>query len=139
VHSHAEGFMTLADGGESHAEGHQTQAIGNSSHSEGYMTKASSIYQHVQGQCNIEDVENKYAHIVGNGSPQNRSNAHTLDWEGNAWFQGDVYVNSNSGTNKDEGSKKLATEEYINIRVPAWTAEDEGKVLKIVNGTPTWV
>ena len=33
----------------------------------------------------------KYAHIVGNGnSDTTRSNSHTLDWEGNAEFQGDV-------------------------------------------------
>ena len=32
-----------------------------------------------------------------------------------------------------------ATEEYVNIRVPAWTDADEGAVLKIVNGMPTWV
>lgn len=55
-----------------------------------------------------------YAHIVGNGShDQNRSNAHTLDWKGNAWFAGDVYVGSTSGTNRDEGSKKLATEDFV--------------------------
>lgn len=47
---------------------------------------------------------------MGNGSSDGaRSNAHTLDWEGNAWYSGDVYVGSTSGTNKDEGSKKLAT------------------------------
>ena len=33
----------------------------------------------------------------------------------------------------------IATEEYVNIRVPSWTSEDEGKFLRIVNGTPTWV
>ena len=33
----------------------------------------------------------------------------------------------------------LATQEYVDIRVPAWTETDEGAVLKIVNGTPTWV
>jgi hypothetical protein len=42
-----------------------------------------------------------------------RSNAHTLDWDGNAWFAGDVYVGSTSGSNKDEGSKKLATETLV--------------------------
>lgn len=52
--------------------------------------------------------------IVGNGtSDTERSNAHTLDWEGNAWYSGDVYVGSTSGINKDDGSKKLATEEYV--------------------------
>ena len=55
-----------------------------------------------------------YAHIVGNGtSDAARSNAHTLDWDGNAWYAGDVYVGSTSGTNIDEGSKKLATEEFV--------------------------
>jgi hypothetical protein len=44
---------------------------------------------------------------------ENRSNAHTLDWEGNAWYAGNVYVGSTSGKNKDAGSKKLATEEYV--------------------------
>ena len=54
-------------------------------------TKASSDYQHVQGKYNIEDAENKYAHIVGNGtSEEARSNAHTLDWEGNAMYAGDI-------------------------------------------------
>lgn len=33
----------------------------------------------------------------------------------------------------------VATKSYINIRVPAWTEADEGKFLRIVNGTPTWV
>lgn len=55
-----------------------------------------------------------YAHIVGNGeSDSKRSNAYTLDWEGNAWFAGDVYVHSTSGTNKDEGSVRLATEDQL--------------------------
>lgn len=33
----------------------------------------------------------------------------------------------------------IATEEYVNIRVPSWTVEDEDKFLRIVNGTSTWV
>ena len=56
----------------------------------------------------------KYAQIIGNGfSSDVRSNAYTLDWLGNAWYAGDVYIGSTSGINKDEGSKKLATEEYV--------------------------
>lgn len=54
-----------------------------------------------------------YAHIVGNGTSSELSNAYTLDWEGNAWFAGDVYVHSTSGTNKDEGSVRLATEDLL--------------------------
>ena len=99
----------------SHAEGEFTIASGQDSHAEGYRTTAASTYQHVQGKFNIVDSINKYADIIGNGtSISERSNAYTLDWNGNGWFSGEVYVGSTSGTNKDEGSKKLATEEYIN-------------------------
>lgn len=108
--SHAEGSGTLASGTRSHAEGGYTTASGWNSHAEGFYTLAYSDYQHVQGQYNIEDTEDIYAHIVGNGNWETRSNAHTLDWNGNAWFSGDIYVGSTSGTNKDEGSKRVLTE-----------------------------
>jgi hypothetical protein len=40
---------------------------------------------------NIEDTNEKYVSIVGNGTNyNNRSNAHTLDWDGNAWFAGTI-------------------------------------------------
>lgn len=109
--SHAEGYHTKALGYYSHAEGAYTEVSGSYSHAEGYQIKASGNFQHVQGKYNIEDTTS--AHIVGNGSISVRSNAHTLDWQGNAWFAGDVYTGSTSGTNKDDGSKKLATEEYV--------------------------
>ena len=41
-----------------------------------------------------------HAFIVGNGtSNDDRSNAHTLDWNGNAWFKGKVYI---GGTGQDD-------------------------------------
>ena len=110
--SHAEGSSTKATQSNAHAEGNYTTASGVNSHAEGYGTKASGDNQHVQGKYNISDTTS--AHIVGNGAFQKNSNAHTLDWQGNAWFAGDVYTGSTSGTNKDGGSKKLATEEYVN-------------------------
>ena len=110
--SHAEGNRTIASSPNSHAEGDYTTASGISSHAEGLETTAQGNNQHVQGKYNISDTTS--AHIVGNGSGySNKSNAHTLDWSGNAWFAGDVYTGSTSGTNKDDGSKKLATEEYV--------------------------
>ena len=109
--SHAEGYGTDARGTNSHAEGYYSEAYGYASHAEGRGTKASGENQHVQGKYNISDTTS--AHIVGNGAFQKNSNAHTLDWQGNAWFAGDVYTGSTSGTNKDDGSKKLATEEYV--------------------------
>lgn len=57
----------------------------------GHGTIASGEAQHVQGKYNVEDTEGRYAHIVGNGeSDTARSNAHTIDWDGNAWFAGYV-------------------------------------------------
>ena len=115
--SHAEGFNTTASGDYSRAEGCNTTASGDYSHAEGYKTTASGNYSHVQGKYNLNDANNLYAHIVGNGSGVTHlSNAHTLDWDGNAWYSGDVYVGSTSGTNRDEGSKKLATEEYVDTK-----------------------
>lgn len=74
----------------------------------------------MQGKYNIEDTSSIYADIIGNGTSNTaRSNAATVDWSGNAWFAGDVYTGSTSGTNKDDGSKKLATEEYVNSSIAA--------------------
>lgn len=90
--SHTEGASTKASGYAAHTEGSGTEADGDYSHAEGVSTKASGDSQHVQGKFNIDDTQNKFAHIVGNGTYNARSNAHTLDWDGNAWFAGDVTV-----------------------------------------------
>lgn len=99
------------------ALGNNCEASGFLSYAEGGETIASGYYQHVQGMFNVEGPE--YSHIVGNGYTDNRSNAHTLDWDGNAWFAGDVYVGSTSGTNKDEGSVKLATQDMALHFIPS--------------------
>lgn len=104
--SHSEGTNTLALGDHSHAEGYETTASAQYSHAEGCGTIARGDGQHVQGYYNIEDEDEKYIHIVGNGSRNTRSNAHTLDWNGNAWYAGDVYVGADN--------KKLITEDFVN-------------------------
>lgn len=104
--SHAEGLASVAKGNYSHSEGFEAVAKGDMSHAEGFGTIASGDSQHVQGEYNIEDTDGKYAHIVGNGEEDAPSNAHTLDWDGNAWFAGDVYVGGTS--QNDEEAEKLA-------------------------------
>ena len=82
--SHAEGSNTTASGYASHAEGSGTTATAGSSHAEGSGTKASSANQHVQGKYNVEDAAGTYAMIIGNGTADDaRSNAFTVDWNGN--------------------------------------------------------
>ena len=148
--SHAEGNITTASGTGSHVEGGSTKASGDYSHAEGIGTEASGDNSHVQGKFNIEDTSSIYADIIGNGTSDTaRSNAATVDWNGNVWFAGDVYTGSTSGTNKDEGSKKLATEEYVNSSIAAGrsdislglTSASVGQIIKVKavdeSGKPT--
>ena len=131
--SHAEGYGTIASGNFSHAEGSFTQARAEDSHAEGSNTIASFMYQHVQGKYNIEDTNNKYAHIVGNGKDENtRSNAHTLDWEGNAWYSGKL---SQEGTPTED--KDLATKKYVDDKVaslPQLSFNEAGELVVTING-----
>ena len=107
AYSHAEGDGTIVSGAYSHAEGCGTIVRGDCSHAEGCGTIAKSSYQHVQGKYNIEDMNEKYIHVVGNGiSYDYRSNAHTLDWEGNAWYSGYVEGKSFILPSSTKGSTK---------------------------------
>ena len=121
--SHAEGYNVTANGDYSHAEGGGTKASGGASHAEGAFTIASGSYAHAQnfrtiaskqaqtalGSYNIEDINSgsygKYAVIVGNGTTDNdRSNALTVDWEGNVEASGDV--TDGSGNNLSDITNK---------------------------------
>lgn len=130
ISSHAEGTRTIAYGHSTHAEGNDTSAYGNYSHAEGSNTSASGIgshaegegtiasgdYSHVQGKHNVEDTANKYAHIVGNGDDaDNRSNAHTIDWEGNGWFAGKIKMGGTS--QDDENSVEVASTSTVDSKV----------------------
>lgn len=104
--SHVEGSQTRANGPGSHAEGTGSWATGPSSHAEGYGTEAAGEYQHVQGKHNVIDEANKFADIVGNGADiLNKSNAYALDWDGNLYLKGGVYVNCNADST---GGTKLS-------------------------------
>lgn len=115
--SHAEGYQTTASGNHSHVEGFGSEASISNSHAEGYYTIASGVNQHVQGKYNIEDTTS--AHIVGNGSSSARSNAHTLDWSGNSWYQGTIKT---GGTSYDNAPNTVIT---------------SGSVVKVWTGTQT--
>lgn len=94
----AYGESTKAQGVQSSAIGNGVETYGNISSAEGEYTIAYGRCQHVQGRFNTLDPITDsaadlatYAHIVGNGTSINeRSNAHTLDWSGNAWYAGSV-------------------------------------------------
>lgn len=115
-YSHAEGQNTTASGEKSHAEGNYTTASGYYSHAEGGNTTANHRSQHVFGEYNIADgstnlTSNKgnYVEIVGNGTSDNaRSNARTLDWDGNEILAGKLTVGAAPTGNMD-----VTTKQYV--------------------------
>lgn len=80
------------------------------------------------------NLQGKYVHVVGNGDSSTRSNAYTLDWDGNGWFAGNVFV---GGAGQDEGVKLLKAGEAIPI--PQTASAGQTIVVKSVdeNGKPT--
>lgn len=114
--SHSEGYGTTASGESSHAEGVSTVASGRGSHAEGEGTIANTALQHVEGKYNVKDFVT-YVHIVGNGtSDTNRSNAHTLDWSGNAWYAGKVSVGTTDNIKDPTADNELVTKKYVDSK-----------------------
>lgn len=123
-YAHAEGNETKASGYYgSHAEGFMTEASGDSSHAEGTYTKATHKSQHVFGAYNEEDPSSSgsgsrgtYIEIVGNGNANNnRSNARTLDWEGNEVLAGDLTINGTQSVGDGLSSLQTALTNKITI------------------------
>lgn len=104
--AHAEGYETEAAGMASHSEGRSTIATGAYSHAEGIGTEAVVEGSHVQGKYNLKDSMSRWLHIVGNGTSDSaRSNAHTIDTSGNAWFKGLILT---GGTSQSDAPNVVA-------------------------------
>ena len=73
---------------------------------------------------NIEDIENKFVHIIGNGTADDaRSNAFAIDWNGN------IYVN-NSPTGVNVNDLQTASHTHTNKEIIDKLSVDEsGKLL----------
>lgn len=135
---HAEGYeTTVTGGGGAHAEGYNTIAKGHGSHAEGDNTIAGSALQHVQGKYNIEDSDDVYAHIIGGGtSDDDRKNIHTIDWEGNAEFVGQLtaeWLQTKADTHRSDPAEKIAVLDgsgWIYHRTPAEALSDMGGIGK---------
>lgn len=88
---HAEGVDTTANGEAAHAEGSNTVASGKASHAEGTGTIAAQSSQSVCGTYNVEDEDDTFAFIVGNGADdEHRHNAFAVTKDGKlALFKAD--------------------------------------------------
>ena len=148
--SHIEGYTDgsvsrICNGKGAHIEGcNSTTNDGtDAAHVEGYYTIADAAYHHIEGKYNLQDGDAMYQHIAGNGTSSNRSNSHTLDWQGNAVFAGTV---SNSGADYAEYFEWLDENDNVDDRVGYIVtlegnkikfANSEDDVLGIVSGTAT--
>lgn len=104
--------------------------VANSAMALGEGTIAGSKYQLVQGKYNDPDYNNIYAHMVGNGIGPNkddRKNIYTLDWEGNAWFAGDILTGDPSKPDK------LVTEKHLvkNIPIKVYPHTEKNNLISI--------
>lgn len=114
--AHAEGGGTTASNTNAHAEGRGTEASGYNAHAEGDSTIANHKSQHVFGEYNIADPSSatasdrgNYVEIVGNGTSLSaRSNARTLDWDGNEVLSGKLTVGTAPTNNMD-----VTTKQYV--------------------------
>lgn len=116
--------VTAVEGAEIFNDYVDNIATGEYSHAGGHGTVATGEAQHVEGTYNIEDTENKFAHIIGNGTNQDkRSNAFAIDWNGN------IYVN-NSPTGVNVNDLQAASHTHTNKEIIDKLSVDEsGKLL----------
>lgn len=112
-YSTAMGCGTTCDGVAATTLGSSSYANGWGAMSSGIATKAYGMGQHVFGAYNIpdENIDNysdkrEHLMIVGNGNSSTLSNAYTLDWNGNGWYQGNVEVDGTPTADNHVVTKK---------------------------------
>ena len=79
------------------------------------------------------------AFVIGNGdaSANTRSNAYTLDWDGNAHFAGDVFINSSSdGTGGTKLPDTTNIINYISTNLVASLAETQAIIDEYEEAVP---
>lgn len=168
--SHAQNYYTIANGQSSTAAGKfnvpdsydsWTEWVAETSYSvgdkvkvtttsndvttvKGYMCKTANNSSTFTTSEWTEVPEMNYAEIIGNGTADNaRSNARALDWDGNEYLKGNLYVNCN--TNSMSGTQVVKVTDIMTGAdgsntgtaglVPQPTATDNTKFLR---GDATW-
>lgn len=157
--SHAEGSNTIANAAYSHVEGkyniedsiqswptwtpNTEYAVGdkvkmlvvnsnNETSFSGYVCKiANNDAEFVTANWTRTTFMN-YVYIVGNGTADNaRSNAYALDWDGNGYYMGDVYVGANADST---GGTKLVKD--VQVAGTSVTSNGVANVPRATNVTP---
>ena len=111
-------------------------------------TSSNATYKTVIGNSSEYDDGNQFRYVIGiNNIVNSRKTGQAIDTDGNHYLRGDVYANctdyttTSTGLNTPRcGGKKLATEEYVDTRIPAPPSADGEYNLhcSIINGVPTY-
>ena len=126
-YSQSFGSNNESSGGNSFSSGYSTIASGLNSSSFGAGTTANHKSQHVAGEYNSIDsssnnatARGNYVEIIGNGtSTLTRSNARSLDWDGNECIKGDLYINCNSDSSGGKAVSSMIISMSSAINIPA--------------------
>jgi len=145
--AHVEGNHTKADGAYSHVSGQFNVAdnivdwptwIADTSYAVGDKVKITSNNKTIGYICKNANTDSvftvsnwtnainhlTYAEIVGNGTAINaRSNARALDWQGNEYLNGTLYINCNRDSTGGSAVATEATVTALTARVAALEAE----------------
>ena len=125
------------------ARGYACEARGRYTIADGSHGNVSGRPQETFGQFNIPDGTQKYIAIAGNGTDnEHRSNAYMLDYDGNAYYSGNVkiggtpmddndaatkaYVDAHSGSNKqgDWNQNDTTAADHIKNRPGAYMGDE---------------
>lgn len=139
--AHAEGYSTHATGKYSHAEGESSTASGEASHAQNEGTNVKGKAQTVIGTYNIIDDSSaathpgspaqsvaykQFAFIIGNGTAtDSRSNALTVDWNGNEVIAGTLTQSSDKRLKTHIAYLDDDAVEFIRGLKPAHFTKDE--------------
>ena len=131
IASHAEGYFTVTNGQGSHAGGRYNvedtydnwpewtastsyevgdkvklaTIVNNETIITGYICKTANSDASFNNSNWTVDFYKNFAEIIGNGTSSARSNARALDWQGNEYLAGDIYIHAN--TDSSGGNKVL--------------------------------
>lgn len=128
--AHSEGRATYAGGPNSHAEGLDCIAQGANSHAQNRGTIALGMAQTAIGKWNAAGSDiTDYAFIIGNGNgiaddPNERSNAFTVDWDGNVEAAGGVAIRKSATAQKD----LTYVNEYVRLAANQTASESAGQL-----------
>lgn len=107
------------------ARGYACEARGRYTIADGSHGNVSGRPQETFGQFNVPDDTQKYMAIGGNGTDnEHRSNAYMLDYDGNAYFSGNVKIGGTPSDDSDAATKAYVDAHSGSSKQDDWNQND---------------